>query len=125
MTFREPLPAGCPPADAETVTKPRCVFRLVRAWPPTADDFRSQRAEKPFRRFQGVDECQARGLSVHADSRDSERVKKLPALRGRRICRVRLGAGAGSIRQTGRPSHHTWWPLAAFDIIANCVLRPP
>lgn len=45
---------------------------------------------------------------------------KLPALRGKRICRVQLMAGAGRIRQTGKPSHHTWWPLADFDILGHC-----
>jgi hypothetical protein len=121
MTFREPLPEGCPPEEAEEIALPREVFRLVRNNPPTLDDFRSQRAEKPNAVFQ-VTECQARGISVFADRRDSERALKLPVLRGRLICRVRLEAGAGRIQQTGRPSHHTWWPLAAFDIMAHCLL---
>ena len=97
---------------------PREVFRLVRNTPPTLDDFRSQRAERPEAIFQ-VSECQARGLSVLADRSDSERALKLPVLRGRLICRLRLDVGAGRIQQTGRPSHHTWWPLAAFDIVAH------
>lgn len=123
MSYRETLPAGCPPDEAEAVTDPRSVFRLVREWPPNDDDFRSQRAEKPHREFRGVTECQARGLSVYANLSDSEKVVKLPTQRGKRICRVQLDSSAGSIQQTGRPSHHTWWPLAAFDIIANCF--PP
>ena len=97
----------------------REVFRLVRNTPPALDDFKSQRAEKPDAVFQ-VSECQARGLSVFADRRDSGRALKLSTLRGRLICRLRLEMGAGRIQQTGRPSHHTWWPLAAFDILAHC-----
>lgn len=124
VSYREPLPEGCPPDDAEEVTRPRSVFRLVRGCPPTEDDFRSQRAEKPDRQFSGVDECRARGLSVHADPSDSARARKLPTQKGKKICRVQLDRGAGRIRQTGRPSHHTWWPLAAFDIIANCSPPP-
>lgn len=120
MSYREPLPEGCPPDAAEEIAASREVFRLVRNSPPTMDDFRSQRAEKPVQTFPGVKECQARGLSVFAERRDSERALKLPTLRGRLICRLRLEAGAGRIQQTGRPSHHTWWPLAAFDILANC-----
>ena len=119
MSYREPLPEGCPPDAAEEIAAPREVFRLVRKSPSTLEDFRSQRAEKPNATFQ-LTECQARGLSVFAERRDSERALKLPTLRGRLICRLRLEAGAGRIQQTGRPSHHTWWPLAAFDILAHC-----
>ena len=119
MSFREPLPANCPPVEAENVLVTRIVFRLVRADPPTLDDFRSQREEKPDSVFR-VSECQARGLSVHADRSDSEKATRLPALRDRLVCRVRLEAGAGCIQQTSRWSHHTWWPLADFDILAHC-----
>jgi hypothetical protein len=119
MSYREPLPEGCPPDAAEEIAASREVFRLVRNNPPALEDFRSQRAEKPHAIFQ-VTECQALGLSVFAERRDSERALKLPTLRGRLICRLRLDGGAGRIQQTGRPSHHTWWPLAAFDILAHC-----
>jgi len=119
MSYREELPEDCPPAAAEEIAAARDVFRLVRNSPPTLEDFRSQRAEKPDATFQ-VTECQARGLSVFAERRDSEKALKLPTLRGRLICRLRLETGAGRIQQTGRPSHHTWWPLAAFDILAHC-----
>lgn len=120
MSYREPLPEGCPPDAAEEIATPRTVFRLARTNPPTLDDFRSQRAEKPERVFPCVTECQARGLSTFADRRDLEaRALKLPYLRGRLICRVSLQAGAGRIQQTGQPSHHTWWPLATFDILSH------
>lgn len=122
MSYRERLPEGCPPDAAEEIATATEVFRLVRGNPPTLDDFRSQRAEKPEAVFQ-VSECKARGVSVFADRRDSERALKLPTLRGRLICRLRLEAGAGRIQQTGRPSHHTWWPLAAFDILAHCGME--
>jgi hypothetical protein len=119
MSYREPLPEGCPPDAAEEIAAPREVFRLVRNTPPTMDDFRSQRAEKPRAIFQ-VSECQARGLSVFADRQDAEaKVLKLPRFRGCFVCRVTLQAGAGRIQQTFQPSHHTWWPLAAFDILAH------
>lgn len=31
MTYREPLPEGCPPDDAEEINAPRVVYRLVRS----------------------------------------------------------------------------------------------
>ena len=123
MRYREPLPKGCPPDVAEEIVTSRIVFRLVRSNPPADVDFESQREQKPYQQFQGVSECQARGLSVFARRSDSEKALKLPSLRGRLICGVQLKYGAGHIQQTGRPSHHTWWPLADFDILAHCVVE--
>jgi hypothetical protein len=117
MSFREPLPEGCPPADAPVVTNEVMVYRLVRTVPPTAEDFRSQRAEHPEKYFSN--ECLARGLSVHALRRDSEMAAKLPTLKGRLPCAVRLSRESGHLKQTGKPSHHTWWPFASFDILGN------
>ena len=101
----------------------RDVYRLVKTIPPTDDDFRSQRAEKPHHHFS--DECRARGLSVHTDPRDSEKARRLPTLQGRLICRLRLDAGAGELLQTGRPSHHTWWLLASYDVLAVAAVESP
>ena len=125
MSYREPLPKACPPDVAEEIIVSRLVFRLVRTNPPTNEDFKSQRAEKPSHQFLGITECQACGLSVFAERKDLDRALKLPRLRGRLVCSVRFGAGAGSIEQTGKPSHHTWWPLADFDIFAHCVVETP
>ena len=125
MRYREPLPRGCPPDIAEEIAETQLVFRLVRTDPPTAGDFESQRAEKPSHQFSGISECQARGLSVFAKRKDLDRVLKLPHLRGRFLCSVRLGAGAGRIQQTGQLSHHTWWPLAEFDILGQCAVEAP
>ena len=120
MIYRELLPEGCPPEDSIEIVESLTVFRIVRTAPPTSEDFRSQRGGQPGRNFSGVSECQARGLSVFADRRDAENALKLPNLRGRRICGIQLAEGAGRILQTGRPSHHTWWPLADFEILSYC-----
>ena len=124
MRYREPLPRGCPPEAAEEISTMWWVFRLVRTNPPTDRDFRSQRAERPTRQFHGVTECRARGLSVSTVRHDAERALKLPNLRGRLLCSVQLEPGAGHIQQTFRPSHHTWWPLAEFNILARCAMEP-
>ena len=124
MRYREPLPQGCPPDEAVEVSTEWQVFRLVRTNPPTDSDFRSQRAERPSHQFRGVTECQARGLSVFAARQDADRALRLPSLRGSLLCRVQLEAGAGHIQQTGRPSHHTWWPLAEFNVLARCAMEP-
>lgn len=122
MKYREPLPPGCSPDAAYEISTAWRVFRLVRANPPTDSDSRSQRAEKPFRRFHGVIECQARGLSVFAARQGAVRALRLPGLRGHLLCSVRLEAGAGHTQQTGRPSHQTWWPLAEFNIPVRCAM---
>ena len=120
MSYREPLPEGCPPPKAEEITTVREVFRLVIRNPVGVDDFRSQRAERPAALFRGVSECLARGVSVHAERGDSEKMRRLPRVRNALICCVRLENGAGRIQQTFQPTHHTWWPLAAFDILIHC-----
>lgn len=124
MSYREPLPEGCPPAEAREIVNEQVVFRLVASNPATDRDFRSQRAERPDAKFPPkIPECVARGLSVHGNRKDSEKARCLPRFRSAIICSVRLIAGAGSIQQTFDPSHHTWWPLATFDILAHCAVE--
>ena len=118
--YREPLPAQCPQESAEEITAEREVFRVVKADPPTDEDFRSQRATRPEAVFTNVPECLARGVSVFSDRRDGEKLLKLPRMRGGMLAKIRLAPGAGRIQQTFKPSHHTWWPFADFDILAHC-----
>ena len=119
MPYLEKLPDGCPPAESTEIEAARDVYRLVRTNPPTAVDFRSQREEYPDKVFHDISECRARGLSVTGDEPSCTRLLALPSLRGRLVCRVHLTVGAGRIQQTGRPLHHTWWPLKVFDILGN------
>lgn len=122
MLYREPLPDNCPPDTAEEINAHRTVYRLVRNNPPTDDDFQSQRAEQPERIFRDVTECQARGLSVFVSLNVAVRLSARGRLQGMAVCQVTLAAGAGHIQPTGRRSHHTWWPLADYDILANCQI---
>jgi hypothetical protein len=122
MSFREPLPDGCPPQNADAISSQLVVFRLVRSNPPTEDDFRSQRAERPKASFSAA-ECMARGLSVHGRRDISERMQKLPTFQNHHVCIVLLNVGAGYIQQTGQPSHHTWWPFATFNILDHSEVQ--
>ena len=124
MTYREPLPLDCPPDEAEEITSPRIVYRLVRNIPPANDDFRSQRAEKPTAQF-NVSECRARGVSVFTNLSDAERQTRRRNLRHLISCRVTLTAGAGRIKKTGGSSHYTWWPYDRYDVLAHCQLVHP
>ena len=40
MKHLEPLPEGCPTDEAEEISSPLTVYRLVRNTPPNGDDFR-------------------------------------------------------------------------------------
>lgn len=124
MSFLEPLPNNCPPPGAQLVSSNRGVFRLVRNNPPIQDDFRSQRAERPSASF-SVTECEARGLSVFEQQADCEKIRKLPRFLGSHICVVQLRTGAGHIQQTFKPSHHTWWPFADYNILGNSQVQRP
>ena len=123
MTYREPPPENCPSDEAEEIDAPRVVYRLVRNNPPTDDDFQSQRAERPDRIFRNITEFQARGLSVRTGLAFAVELMGLRTMRGRMLYQVRLDNDAGRIMQTGEdPDHTTWWPLADYDILANCSL---
>lgn len=123
MQYREPLPAGCPPDEAEEINSPRCMYRLIANAQPTEDDFKSQRAMKKQRQSSGISECLARGLSIFPTIDASKKVLMLPNFRGYKICRLCLDDGAGKIQQTGLRGHHTWWPLATYDILACCEVE--
>lgn len=119
MSFREPLPPGCPPVESREITSDLVVFRIIRAETAANDDFHSQQFLQPQAKF-NVSPCRARGLSVNTTLDHAVSLLKLPKLSGGTVCRIRLRAGTGRIQQTGRWSHHTWWPLASFDILAAC-----
>ena len=72
-TFRDELPEGCPPENADKIRRETICYRLVHNDPPIADDFRSQRTLEPNRDF-GVSECRARGLSIFMQAADAVRV---------------------------------------------------
>ena len=120
MSFREELPPSCPPPESLEITRDLEVFRVTRNRTPADDDFHSLQHLNPQRDF-GEDACRARGLSVNTVREHAVRLLLLPRFKGRAVCRVRLTVGAGHIQQTGRWSHHTWWPRAEFNILAACV----
>lgn len=117
--FREPLPNECPPDYAEEVSGTLIFYRLVKNQTVTEGDFDSARALSPSNRF-SKDECHVRGVSVFARDEDLKKISKLRRHREKRICLVVLNQGAGYIEPNGQGSHHTWWPLADYDILGSC-----
>ena len=124
--YREELPPGCPPADAREIAEGTVVYRLVQAAPPTDADFRSWRAmneDTPLPN--GISECRARSVSVFSSRTVATRLGRTARkFRGKRVCELDLHAGAGSMAETGRPAHRSWWPLAAYDILGVCKVLP-
>jgi hypothetical protein len=52
-------------------------------------------------------------------------MRKMPFFKRKNllICSVELKAGAGTIKQTGTPTHHTWWPFADYPILEGCAVE--
>lgn len=118
------LPDDCPPDEAEAADGR--VFRIVKADPPTADDFRSVREQQPRRKVK--DECQACGLSVFGAVDDATDMRDaIPAFRGRLIAEGELSGEMGVMKPTPRNgnTHITWWtpegldPSPAFAVVES------
>lgn len=118
--FRDSLPPGCPSSSACEINTAGIFYRLVDTDPPTECDFRSQRHMHPNKDFGRLAECIVRGISLFDDFNTAIKKSKLPTLKGKLICKVILGKGAGYIEKTGGTSHYTWWPYGKYDIIKHC-----
>lgn len=124
--YRDKLPYGCPPHDAVVIKDSVVVYRLVKTDPATEKDFQSWRALNPhINRPSHVDECTACGVSVHNKYDAVRKMAKLPKFRNRFPAKMTLTKGAGTIKQQGKDrAHYTWWPMAAYDILATCKVQP-
>ncbi|MDB4963394.1 MAG: hypothetical protein JWP01_3393 [Myxococcales bacterium] len=114
------LPHDCPPTDALDCELE--VYYVVKVSPCEATDFQTH-AERNSQR--NADPCNRCGLSVWKDEADARyQAGKHPRL-GNMIARGRLQAEHGKLKQTYRPSHHTWWPAddverhSIFEVIAT------
>lgn len=119
-----PIPGGwprdCPPADAVDVNM--VVFRAVRQTPCAAADFQTAVESD---RHRGGDPCHRCGISVFQQEADARNTAKLFPTMGTLIARGQLDPPHGKIKQTGKLSHHTWWPPAGlvrhmfFEIVSD------
>jgi len=109
MSFPADWPQGCPPDDAEDAHGE--VFRVVKTDPPAAADFLSYH-EMGITRGDPIRRC---GLSVFRVRADAEHASRAFPNLGNVIARAVLAPEHGKVKQTGRPSHTTWWPAEGVD----------
>lgn len=111
----EPLPDKCPPADSYSVDGQK-FYRLTNNQIPNSDDFTSLRIEFPQKDFLDKPECIVRAISIFADKFDCDNLLKLPRHKGKKIFELTLQSTDGVVKQTFKPSHHSWWRSKSFDI---------
>jgi hypothetical protein len=90
------------------------VFRIVKADPLSGDDFRSYH-EMRIARGDPILRC---GLSVFRLRSDAEHVSRMFPNLGKVIARGTLQPEHGKTKQTGRPTHTTWWPYVGVGRVA-------
>lgn len=119
MIFPKYFPEKCPHADA--VEAEGEVYRIVKAAPPAESDFFTSYELSIFPKR---DLCMRCGLSVFRQINDAYlMMDKYPNL-GTRIARGELSNQHGMLKQTGRPSHHTWWIVENLNRVELFVLVP-
>jgi hypothetical protein len=123
MHFRDHLPSGCPPLDANSQTM--SVYYLVDDDLPTDQDFLSLAERNPNKTWSDNSQlCQSCGLSVFTSINGVELAKNISrALRKKKIAKGNLSEKSGKIKNTPSQrtgdTHHTWWPSQDIN---PCVL---
>lgn len=132
ITYRDELPDGCPPDEAEVIVERRVFYRAASPIIDPIEDFQSLFQENPDFKPQDMDPCILRGVTVWETLEAAENMRRLwqcerksKKWEGKQNCELTLDAGAGAILRTesGQPAeqgeHWTWWPAKDFDILAH------
>lgn len=106
---RDPLPPGCPPADAND--GPVHLFRMSKTKKPAPSDFRTAHESGTYL---GSDPCRRRSLSSYTDRRDAESLRRrVRHFNDHQICEGTVPSGAGlhvATPTANEKSHCSWWP---------------
>ena len=111
----EELPEECPPKDAFSPNG-QTFYRLVKGQPVTLDDFISQQAEFPWKELLNIDKCIIRAVSVFLEKEDCEKMLKFPRHKTKSVYALILNEHDGVVKQTFKPSHHSWWRTSNFEL---------
>jgi len=118
------FPGGCPPSDAASARG--LVYRIVANTPPRPEEFLSAYERNPTKY---TEDCKARGLSVHSDRTELQRLlRTVPAMKnlGKYVASAILEPPHGELKPTptgNSKSHCTWWvssgtePWTLFRIV--------
>ena len=122
LKFRDELPPGCPPEDAQEISEARVMYYLITSFPPTDLDFVPVAMQRDVSADPAEVICRAHGLSVFNTRRQLERGPgALLPFHGHLISRLHLVPRAGRIKRTGKNrGHHTFWPYASFNLLEHC-----
>lgn len=116
-SFREALPPNCPPDDAEEVTEPLVMYRLIKGDEPSCEDFDSLYKKNPDAAKLSGDLCAAAGLSVFRTVEAVANTNKFQK-GGFSIYALHLRSGVGILKSTFKdPDHFTLWPYRDFDLM--------
>lgn len=116
-------PDKCPPDDARQ--DEISVYRLVSNTPPTVEDFKATIEEQPHRPFTSDQICMAHGVSVFRDKADALKQRaRFNALKNKKVAFGKITKNDGMIKETGQPTHMTWWlqtsaPHASFSEVED------
>jgi hypothetical protein len=110
MNFPDDWPVGCPSQDAEPAQGE--VYRLVKTNPPGPQDFKTNH---DMGTRKNTDPCLRCGLSVFRQKVDAEHLYRAYPRLGKFIAKGMLKPEHGVTKQTGRPTHTTWWPYEQVD----------
>lgn len=122
LRWAEELPEGCPPLTA-TPAAGLTVFRLVKVYPPQADDFDSQRKRMPGRGY--PDECSARSVSTYTTPEGCARLRGVPYFKRHRIACINLNDVNGLLLADGKDSHCDWWRSNGYFPDASSMKEVP
>lgn len=112
MQFPTDWPPGCPPDDAEDANGE--VYRLAKQMPLATMDFLSYH-ELGIARGDAILRC---GLSVFRLRADAEHASRKFRNMGKVIAMAVLKPEHGKTKQTGKPTHTTWWPCIGIDRVS-------
>lgn len=112
MTYRETLPASCPPSNSNH-PKEASLWRLLCAVAPSKDDFDSQHHKNKTRKFK--DQCGARAVSLVTSLEACRAAVKLPWMSAfTHAVEVKCCPTLG-IWDNDKPTHVNWWPYKDVD----------
>jgi hypothetical protein len=116
--WAEPLPEGCPPQEA-CLPYGEEYYRLVGAFPPSAEDFYPYRKLFPDKYF-SAGECRAHSISLTTTREACLTLSLLPTLQNKKIIvKITLNTESGSVLKTS-PTHVSWWQAFGFNMIDRC-----